>query len=207
MKKNGVMSLLRRYILAGLLVWLPLIATFVVFRFIIDLLDKTLTFLPNEYQPSVLLGVNIPGMGVVFSVVIVILTGFIASNFLGHQLVNLWEAIVRRIPLVRTIYISVKQVLTSLFSSGEQSFRKVMLVEYPRRGLWHIAFLTGDHFEPAEQEAGKPVYTLFIPTTPNPTSGFLIIAPCDDVVELNMSIDEALKMVISLGVMRPPKNK
>ncbi len=202
MKKSGLIALIRRYLIAGLLVWLPLLVTFIVLRFIVNILDKSLELLPQHYQPSEW-GLTIPGIGVLFSIIVLFATGILVTNFLGNKLMGVWEHIVKRIPFVNTIYTGVKQVLTTLLSSNEQSFRKVMLVEYPRRGLWHIAFLTGQNFAAAEQQAGEPVYTLFIPTTPNPTSGFLIIAPCSDVIELNLSIDDALKMIISLGVVRP----
>lgn len=200
---HTVLSAMRRYLIAGLLVWLPLLVTFLVLRFMVELLDGSLALLPKAYHPSQLLGFDIPGFGVVFSIVVLFLTGILATNFFGKYLVAAWEHMLKRIPFVNAIYNGVKQMLVTVFSSNAQSFRKVMLVEYPRRGLWHIAFLTGDNFKAAQVQAGKPVYTLFVPTTPNPTSGFLIIAPCEDVVELDLSVDDALKMVISLGVIRP----
>ena len=204
---HTVISAIRRYLIAGLLVWLPLLVTFLVLHFMVNLLDRSLALLPKAYHPSQLLGFDIPGFGVIFSIITLFLTGLVATNFFGKHVVVVWERILKRIPFVNAIYTGVKQVLVTVFSSNAQSFRKVMLVEYPRKGLWHIAFLTGDNFKAAQEQAGKPVYTLFVPTTPNPTSGFLIIAPCEDVVELDLSIDDALKMVISLGVIRPEDKK
>ncbi|MCD6055820.1 MAG: transrane protein [Gammaproteobacteria bacterium] len=187
--------------------WLPLVVTFLVLRFIVDLLDKTVSLLPEHYQPAQWLGFNIPGTGVVFSILILLITGMLVTNFLGKWLVAFSEQMLQRIPLVRSLYSGVKQVVTTLFSSDGQSFRKVMLVEYPRTGMWTIAFLTGQGFKAAEEQSGEPVYTLFVPTTPNPTSGFLIIVPKKDAVELDLSIDDALKMVISLGAVRPAEEK
>ncbi len=198
-----MMARLRRYFIAGLLVWVPLWITVLAIDFLVDLLDKSLSLLPAEYQPEALFGVNIPGLGVLFVLAVLLVTGILVTNFLGHRLVRLWEAIVGRIPLVRTIYLGVKQVLHTILSPGGQSFRKVLLVQYPRQGLWSIAFQTGAGNVECCEKSGKTLITIFVPTTPNPTSGFLIMVPEEDAVELDMSIDAALKMVISLGVVQP----
>ena len=160
-------------------------------------------FLPEAYQPDTLLGMHIPGLGIVISLFIVVITGVGVTNYFGHRLVGFGESILDRIPLVRSIYKAVKQVLTTIFSSGSQSFRKVLLVEYPRKGLWSIAFQTGTSNEEVKQKSGQDLVTVFIPTTPNPTSGFLILVPLADAIELEMPVDVALKMVISLGVVQP----
>lgn len=202
-----MMSNLRRYFISGLLVWLPIWVTILVIKFLVDLLDNTLLLLPRHYRPDVLIGVHIPGIGVLLTLLVIFLTGVIAANFLGSRLVALWDAIVSRIPLVRTVHAGVKQVLETLFKPGGESFRKVLLVEYPRAGMWTLAFQTGDGTPEVEKSLdSNALVSLFIPTTPNPTSGFLIMMPRKNVVELNMSVEQALKYVISLGVMQPVEN-
>ena len=184
---------LKRYFLAGLLVWLPIIITLYVIGFLVSLLDQTVNILPPSYRPDVLLGMHIPGFGVVLSLLVLFLTGMLVTNFLGRKLVALWEKILARIPLVRSIYSSSKQVIETLFSSNGQAFRKVLLVEYPRQGCWSIAFQTGSGTMELRDQEGQELITLFVPTTPNPTSGFLIVVPKDAVLELQMSVDDALK--------------
>ena len=196
---------MKRYLIAGLLVWVPLGVTVIVIRFLVELMDKTLNWLPVRYHPDTLLGFHVPGMGIVLAVVIVLGTGIIVANLFGRKLVSLWEAILKRIPLVRTIYSSVKQILETVFSSG-QSFRKVLLVEYPRKGLWTLAFQSGTTRGEAQAKTGTEIVNVFIPTTPNPTSGFFIMVPKEDVIELDMSVDDGLKMIISAGVMVPEWN-
>lgn len=197
-------GLIQRYFISGLLVWLPIWVTLLVMNFLINLLSKSLLLLPHEYQPDVLLGYHIPGIGVILTVLVIFLTGLLAANFIGSKLVSLGDAIMARIPLVRTIYTGVKQVTQTLFTPGGQSFRKVLLVEYPCRGVWSVAFQTGEVNREIEGVLnGDPMVSYFIPTTPNPTSGFLMMAPKSQVKELNMSVDQALKFVISLGVVQP----
>jgi len=193
----------RRYIIAGVLVWVPIWVTLLVLRFIVDLFDSTLELIPDHYQPDHMLGFHMPGLGLIFALAIVAITGMLITNILGHRLVEWWEYLLLRIPLVRTIYQAVKQVLTTLFSSSEDSFRNVLLVEYPRKGLWTIAFQTSSNFNYAPDLQGDGLLTVFVPTTPNPTSGFLIIVPKQDTLKVDLSVDEALKMVISLGVVMP----
>ena len=205
MKKVG--THIRRYFLAGLLVWVPIIVTLFIIQFIVEILDKTVAWIPQTYQPEHWLGVNIPGLGVIFSITIVFVTGLLITNFIGRWFVHIGESIVARIPLVRAIYNGVKQVLHTIFSSQGNSFRQVLLVQYPRKGLWSIAFQTGDASPIIENNLGEKMVTLFVPTTPNPTSGFLIMASEKDVIKLDMSIDNALKMVISLGVVQPHGNQ
>ena len=195
--------MLRRYFIGGLVVWLPIAATFVVVRFIVNIFDSSTQLLPEKYQPDTLIGTHIPGIGVVLTIAVIILTGLIFTNFLGNRILTFWEKLLARIPLVRSIYSAVKQVSQTLLHPQGNSFRKVMLIEYPRKGIWSIGFLTsaGLDLSPIEGHA----LTIFIPTTPNPTSGFLTIVPASDAHELDMSIEEALRMVISLGVIMPDK--
>lgn len=197
---------MKRYLIAGLLVWVPLGVTVIVIRFLVELMDRTLVLLPHKYHPDTLLGFHIPGIGVVLAVIIVLGTGIIVANLFGRKLVSLWESILKRIPLVRTIYSSVKQILETVFSSG-QAFRKVLLVEYPRKGLWTLAFQSGTTRGEAQAKTGSEIINVFIPTTPNPTSGFFIMVPREDVIELDMSVDDGLKMIISAGVMVPEWNQ
>jgi len=195
---------IRKYFISGLLVWLPVWITLLVIKFLVDILSKSLLLLPHEYQPDVLLGFHVPGVGVIITVLVIFFTGVLVANFVGRRLVALGDAIVGRIPLVRTIYTGVKQVTQTLFTPGGQSFRKVLLVEYPCEGIWSIAFQTGEVSKEIEGLVkGDPMVSYFIPTTPNPTSGFLMMAPRSRVKEIDMSVDQALKFVISLGVVQP----
>lgn len=194
---------LRSYLLAGVVVWLPIIATFVILRFLVDLLDQTIALLPRAYQPEQLIGISMPGFGVVLSLTILLITGIIATNILGQKLVRVSEAVLDKIPLVRTIYNAAKQMIQAIFATNSLAFRKVLMVEYPRKGMWSIAFQTGAATSEIAKNTNAEMVSIFIPTTPNPTSGFLMMVPKDDVVELAMTTDEALKFVISLGVMHP----
>ncbi|GGI81419.1 DUF502 domain-containing protein [Legionella impletisoli] len=194
---------IRSYLLAGLVVWLPILATIVILRFIIDILDQTMALLPDAYQPEALFGIHLPGLGVLLSLILLLLTGILATNFFGQRLVSWSESILERIPLVRSIYNASKQVIQAIFATNSEAFRKVILVEYPRKGLWSLAFQTGITSSEIKRHTGDEMVSIFIPTTPNPTSGFLMMVPRSDVIELSMTIDEALKFIISLGVMQP----
>lgn len=194
---------MKRYLVAGLLVWVPLGVTVMVIKLLVGLMDQSLLLLPPHYRPENLFGVYIPGLGVVLTAVVVLLTGMVVANLFGRKLVQLWEALLARIPLVRTIYIGVKQVVETVFSSGDQSFRKVLLVEYPRKGVWTLGFQSGASRGEAQAKIGLEVINVFIPTTPNPTSGFFLMLPRDDVIELDMSVDDGLKMIVSAGMVVP----
>lgn len=198
---------LRAYLLAGLVVWLPILLTFGVLRFIVDLLDETLSLLPHAYQPMQLLGMRIPGLGVLLSLGLLITTGIIATNFLGQHLVAWGESILARIPLVRTIYNAAKQVINAILSSNGQAFRKVVLVQYPRVGMWTIAFVTGSANQDINLQTGDTMLAVFIPTTPIPTSGFIMMVAQSEVKEVAMTVDEALKFIISMGVMQPQSHE
>lgn len=197
------MARMRRYLITGLLVWLPLGVTLLVVKLLVDMMDQTLLVLPAAYQPDNVLGFHIPGLGVLLSIAVVLTTGVVMAHFFGQQMLEAWEAILNRIPLVRSIYASVKQLSETLLSSGGQSFRKVLLIEYPRKGLWTLAFQTGTDVGEAQARIGEEVINVYVPTTPNPTSGFFLMVPRRDVVELDMSVDEGLKMIISMGVVVP----
>jgi len=195
---------LRTYFISGLLVLIPVLVTLLVIKFLVDILSKSLFLLPTDYQPDAVLGFHLPGVGVVITLLFILGTGFLASNYLGQKMFSIGDKLMSRIPLVRTIYTGVKQVTETLFTPGGQSFRKVLLVEYPSPGIWSIAFQTGEVVNEISSAIGDgPLVSYFIPTTPNPTSGFLMIAPKSKVIELDMSVDQALKFVISLGVVQP----
>tara|TARA_B100000959_G_scaffold210082_1_gene220655 strand:- start:5155 stop:5784 length:630 start_codon:yes stop_codon:yes gene_type:complete len=196
---------MKRYLVAGLLVWLPLVVTIFAIRFLVNLMDRTLLLLPTAYQPETLFGFNIPGLGMLLALLVVFLTGIVVANFFGRQLVRLWEQMLARIPLVRSIYSAVKQIVETLFSGQGKSFRKVVMVEWPRRDMWTLAFVTGDAFADFEKSLGKSLVHLYVPTTPNPTSGFFVMVPREDVRELEISVDEGLKMILTTGVVTPHK--
>ncbi len=198
---------MRKYLIAGLLVWMPLGITFLVVRAIVGFLDKILLLLPQQYQPDNLLGFHLPGLGVVLAIVLVLATGMIVANLLGKRIVAAWESLLARIPLVRTLYAGVKQIMEAVLATDAKSFSKVILIEYPRKGLWGLAFMTSDNLGEVQAKAGTDLVSVFVPTTPNPTSGFVIMLPKEDVIELNMSVEDGLKMIISMGVVVPPWQK
>lgn len=199
-----MMAAIRKYFISGLLVWMPIIITVFVIKFLVDLLSKSLLLLPHYLQPDTLLGFHIPGIGVILTLLVILSTGLFAANFIGIKLVQLGDSLMGRIPLVRSVYTGVKQVTETLFKPGGQSFRKVLMVEYPCPGVWSIAFQTGEVSDEIEGAVGEDsMVSYFIPTTPNPTSGFLMMAPKAKVKELDISVDQALKFVISLGVVQP----
>ncbi len=201
------MSQLRHYLLAGLLVWLPILVTVLILKFLIDLMDTTLLLLPHAIQPETLLGFNIPGLGVLLSALVLLFTGMVVTNLMGRNMVSLWERLLMRIPLVRPIYSAAKQLSETLFSGSGKSFRKVVLVEYPRPGLWTVAFLTGDGVGEAIEKTGRDLVNIFVPTTPNPTSGFFLMVPSKDLIELNMSVDAGIKLILSAGAVGPDDRK
>ncbi|MFC1684638.1 DUF502 domain-containing protein [Pseudomonadota bacterium] len=201
------MSFFRRYLVAGLLVWVPLIVTLLVIRLLVDWMDNSLRLLPKAYQPEQLLGFSIPGLGVVLTVLILLVTGVIVANFFGRRLVSLWERILSSIPLVRSIYSAAKQLAETMFTADSNSFRKVLLVEFPRRGLWTLGFQTGTDVGEAQRKTGQDVINVYIPTTPNPTGGYFVMVPREDVQELDMSVDEGLRMLVSMGAIVPDAQK
>ena len=195
---------MKKYFITGLLIWIPLAITAWVLALIVRTMDQSLLLLPEAIRPESLLGFYLPGIGVILTLVVVFSTGLVTANILGQRLVLFWEALLARIPVVKSVYYSVKQVSDTLFSSNGEAFRKALLVQYPRRGCWTIAFLTGQPGgEIAEHLQGDYV-SVYMPTTPNPTSGFFLMLERCDVVELDISVDEALKYIISMGVVAPP---
>jgi uncharacterized membrane protein len=196
----------RKYLIAGLLVWIPLVITGWVLKLLIDLMDNSLLLLPERFQTEAWLGFHVPGLGVILTVSIVLLTGVIAANFFGKQLLSWWDSVLQRIPIVRSIYGGVKQISDTLFSPEGKAFRKAVLVRYPHAGTWTVALLTGEPQNEVTDHLGRDNYSVFVPTTPNITAGFFLIVPKNEVRELNMSVDEALKYIISMGVAEPPRH-
>ena len=194
---------MRKYFITGLLIWIPLVITVWVLDLIVTTMDSTLLLLPEELQPKSWLPVNIPGLGVVLTLVVVFLTGLLAANIIGQRLVRLGESLLARIPVVKTIYVSVKQVSDTLFSSSGQAFRRALLVRFPHSDTWTVAFLTGTPGGEVAQRLGGDRISVYVPTTPNPTGGYFLIVARGDTIELDMSVDEALKYVISMGVAAP----
>lgn len=194
---------IRRYIVAGLLVWLPVGATILIGLFLIDLMDRLLFLVPPPFRPEALIGFRIPGLGTVLALVVLVGTGMLVANLIGRRLVNFYESLLARIPLVRTVYGAVKRFAELILSDSSESFKKALLIEYPRKGLYSFCFQTSEHPPEVETRTGEEIITVFLPTTPNPTSGFMLFVPAKDVVELDMPVEEALKMIISLGVVVP----
>jgi uncharacterized membrane protein len=194
----------RRYVIAGLLVWVPIVVTVLVVRFILDLMDQTLLLLPAAARPEALFGFHIPGLGLLLALVLLISTGMLVSNIIGRSLVGLWEDLLNRIPFVRALYSGVKSFSTTILSNQGNSFKKVMLIEYPRKGIWSIGFQTAGDVPLISAHTGEPQVCVFIPTTPNPTSGFIMMVPRSQAIELDMSVDAAMKMIVTLGVVVPP---
>lgn len=197
------MNALRRYLAAGLLVWVPLGFTVLIVSFLIEFMDRTLLLLPEAYQPQVLTGYKIPGLGAVLTLVVVLFTGIVVANFFGRKLVTFWEGLLSRIPLVRSIYSSAKQVAETMFSNSTRSFREVVMLEYPRKGLWTLAFVTGSGIRQAREKVGEDMISVYVPTTPNPTSGFFLMVQQSEVVKLDISVDDGLKLILSTGVLVP----
>jgi len=193
----------RRYLMAGLLVWVPILVTVLVVRFILDLMDRTLLLLPPSVRPGLVFGVHIPGLGALLAILLLIFTGMLVSNIIGRNLVALWEELLNRIPFVRALYSGVKSFSTTILSNQGNSFKKVMLIEYPRQGIWSIGFQTAGDLPLISAHTGEPLVCVFIPTTPNPTSGFIVMVPRSQAIELQMTVDAAMKMIVTLGVVVP----
>ena len=195
---------MKKYFVTGLLIWIPLVITLMVLAWIVNTLDQILLIAPAAVRPDALLGFHLPGIGVLVTLLLILLTGLAAANFVGQRLVGFWESLLSRIPVVKSIYYSVKQVSDTLLSSNGQAFRKALLIQYPHQGIWTIAFQTGKPGGDAARHLGDDFVSVYVPTTPNPTSGFFLMLPRKDAIELDMSVDDALKYIISMGVVAPP---
>jgi uncharacterized membrane protein len=196
-------SHIRRYLITGLVVWVPLVITVWVLSVLVGTMDQTLLLLPPAFRTESWLGVYVPGMGVVLTLLVVFLTGVFTANMIGQRLIRVWERAVARIPVVNTIYKSVKQVSDTLFSPTGQAFRKALLVQWPSPGMWTIAFMTGAPGGDVVNHLQGDYVSIYVPTTPNPTGGYFVMVPRSAVIELDMSVDAALKYIISMGVVAP----
>ena len=196
---------MKKYFITGLLIWIPLVITIWVLKTVVDVLDQSLLLLPASWQTENWLGVHIPGLGSLLTLLIILITGVFATNFFGAQLVELWHEILHRIPVVNSIYSSVKQISDTLFSSSGQAFRKALLVQWPSPGMWTIGFLTGTPGGGVAEHLPPDCLAVYVPTTPNPTGGYFVIVARKDAIELDMSVDQALKYLISMGVVPPQK--
>ena len=198
---------LRRYLVAGVLVWLPLGVTYFLLRFLISVMDNTLKLLPEAYRPEEWLPFAIPGLGVILTIIVLLVTGLLAANIVGRSVVGGWESLLKRIPVVRSIYSAAKNFTEIVFSDSGNAFKKVLLVEYPRKGIFTLTFQTATQMGEVSGRTGEDVVCCFVPTTPNPTSGFIIVVPKKDVIELDMEVEEAAKLIMSLGVVVPTWSK
>ena len=194
---------MRKYFVTGLLILVPLVITVWVISMIVGTLDQSLLLLPVSWRPEALVGFHIPLLGTIFTLLIIFFTGLATRNFIGNQVVRAWEMVLTRIPVVNSIYSSVKQVSDTLLSSSGNAFRTAVLVEYPRQGSWTIAFVTGVPGGDVANHLQADYISLYVPTTPNPTSGFFLMVPREQTIELDMSVDEALKYIVSMGVVAP----
>jgi uncharacterized membrane protein len=193
---------LRRYLVAGILIWLPILATLWVVTFFIHIMDETLLLLPLRYRPEALVGFALPGLGAVFAFLVVLATGLLVTNLIGRQLVAFSEELLNRIPVVRSVYGGVKSFAESVFSQSN-SFRKVVMIEYPRAGVWSLGFMTAEDVPEISRKTGAQHCCVYISNALNATAGFLVIVPRSQVVELDMSVDAAMKMIITCGVVVP----
>ncbi|MGH8225781.1 MAG: DUF502 domain-containing protein [Gammaproteobacteria bacterium] len=194
---------LKRWFAYGLLIWVPIAVTVFVVRFLLDLFDKLLGFVPAGYRPEHLWGFGIPGLGLLLAIVLLIVTGLLASNLVGRSIVAGLDRLMARIPFVRAIYGGSKQVAATLFAGETKAFRRAALVPFPTRGSYSIGFITSHRLGEVQEKTGAEIVSVFVPTTPNPTSGFILLVPKEDVIELEMTVEEALKMIVSLGVVVP----
>jgi uncharacterized membrane protein len=195
---------LKKYFITGLLIWVPLGITLWVLSLIVRSMDQTLTLLPQAIQPEQLMGFYLPGLGMVLTLLVIFFTGLVTTNIIGQKLVRFWESVLARIPIVKSLYYAVKQVSDTLFSHNGEAFRKVLLVRYPHPDAWAIAFQTGSPARDVADMLPDEHVGVFIPTAPSPVNGFFFFVRRQDVIELSMDVDDALKYIVSMGVVVPP---
>ncbi len=196
------MKRLRNYFISGLLFWIPLALSVIVIKFFLELINN---LVPQKYLPEAIfnLDTTIPGSGIILVLLVILITGVMVTNILGRKLVALWEKVLNKIPGFRNVYNVLKKVSDTVFNTSTESFRKAFLIQYPSKGIWVIAFQSGDYRGEAKSIIGEEIMNLFVPTTPNPTSGFFVMMAKKDAFELDMSVEEAFKLVISAGVVTP----
>ena len=194
---------LRNYLIAGLLIWIPIMVTVWVVRFVGRILDQSLLLLPPSWRPEAIFGTYVPGVGIVLSLLLLLLTGVLVRNLFGRQIVTGAENLIRRIPVVGPVYSGAKTFSETVLTDQGKSFKQVVMVEFPRKGVFSIGFITSDELEEAQARTAQDVTCVFVPTTPNPTTGFIILVPRDEVVRMDMTVDEAFRMLLTLGVVVP----
>jgi uncharacterized membrane protein len=194
---------LRNYMIGGLLIWIPIMITVWVVRFLSGILDNSLVLLPPSWRPEAVFGTYVPGLGIVLSLLLLFLTGVLVKNLFGGQMVAGLESLVRRIPIIGAVYAGAKTFSETVLTDKGTSFKQVLIVEFPRKGAWSIGFLTAEDLEEVRARTGEDMISVFVPTTPNPTTGFIIVVKRSEVVFLDMSVDEAFKMILTLGVVAP----
>lgn len=202
---KGLRTIIKNYFLTGLLVILPIFVTVYVIWFLIRVMDVVLKYIPPKYLPETYLPFQIPGLGLILVIILIFGVGLLTRNLAGRRVVHIWENMVDRIPLVRIIYSGVKQLLEAFFIQKNQAFKRVALLEYPRRGTYVIGFITGESKGEVQSKINKNMINVFVPTTPNPTSGFYILIPEDELIVLDMTVEDAFKLIISGGIFSPPE--
>ena len=195
---------LKRIFLAGLAVTVPIGLTLYILVFLIGMMDGLLTVMPAKLHPDALLGVHIPGLGILVTLVLILVCGLMAQSIVGRRIMRFSEGMLDRIPVVRSIHSAIKKIVDSMFMYRSRSFRKVVLVEFPRRGAYTVAFVTGTPGDEIQAKTGKRCQSVYVPTTPNPTSGYFIVFPEEDLIQLDMTVEEAFTLVISGGIVNPP---
>ncbi len=193
----------RNYLIAGLLIWIPITVTVWVVRFVARILDQSLLLLPPSWRPEAIVGTYVPGVGIALSLLLLFLTGVLVRNLFGRQIVAGAESLMRRIPVIGAVYSGAKTFSETVLTDQGKSFKQVVMVEFPRKGVFSIGFITSDNLEEAQAKTAQDVTCVFVPTTPNPTTGFIILVPRDEVVRMDMTVDEAFKMLLTLGVVVP----
>jgi uncharacterized membrane protein len=207
-KSPGRARAFRNYLIGGLLVWIPIMITVWVVRFLSGILDQSLVLLPPTWRPEALFGTYVPGVGIALSLLVLLLTGILGKNLFGRQLVDGVESLVRRIPVIGAVYAGAKSFSETVLTDKGRSFKQVVMVEFPRKGIFSIGFITSHELEEVQAKTEQVVTCVFVPTTPNPTTGFIVLVPKGEVVFLDMTVDEAFKMLLTLGVVVPTwKNK
>jgi len=204
---SKIKDIIKRNFLAGILVLVPISFTIYVVLLIFRTVDKLLNYLPPKYNPETYLPFHIPGLGFILAAILIFITGFLARNYIGNKLIQLWENIVNKIPFIRGIYLAAKQLMESVFSKADKNFKQVVLVEYPRKGVYALAFTTGITRGEVQEKTKKKVVNIFVPTTPNPTSGFYLLVPEEELIFLDISVEDAFKLIISGGIVTPEKTQ
>ena len=204
---NKIKDIIKRNFLAGILVLVPISFTIYIVLLIFRTVDRLLNYLPQKYNPQTYIPFHVPGLGFILAAILIFIAGFLARNYIGYKLIQFWENMVNRIPFIRGVYLAVKQLIETVFSKADKNFKQVVLVEYPRKGVYALAFTTGVTKGEVQEKTKKTVVNVFVPTTPNPTSGFYLLVPEEELISLDMSVEDAFKLIISGGIVTPEIEK